>query len=86
MSSAISDAREIEAQVLQWSPELRASFAERLFQSVANDETASPNLSETQIDEIVRRQRRHQAGEGRASDYRESLSRLDRALAEFRKP
>lgn len=86
MSSTIEVAREIEAQVLQWSPALRASFAERLFQSVANDETASPSLSEKQIDEIVRRQQRHQSGVGGESDYRESLSRLDRALAEFRKP
>ena len=85
MSSPIAELEQIEAQVLRWSPQLRANLAERLFQSVADEETASPNLSEGQIDEIVRRQQRHQDGEGHASDYRESLSRLDRALAEFRK-
>lgn len=86
MSSPIADAKEIEAQVLRWSPQLRERFAERLLQSVADEETASPTLAENQIDEIVRRQTHHQAGEGRTSDYRDSLSRLDRALAEFRKP
>ena len=85
MSSSVAEVAQIEAQVLQWSPELRANLAERLFQSVADVETASSNLSESQIDEIVRRQQRHRSGEGQASDYRESLSRLDRALAEFRK-
>ena len=85
MNSPIAELEQVEAQVLQWSPQLRANLAERLFQSVADDETASPNLSENQIDEIVRRQQRHHSGEGHANDYRESLSRLDRALAEFRK-
>ena len=85
MSSPNAEIENVEAQVLQWSPQLRANLAERLFQSVADDETASRNLSESQIDEIVRRQQRHQSGEGHASDYRESLNRLDRALTEFRK-
>ena len=85
MSSPTAELEQVEAQVLQWSPQLRANLAERLFESLADEETASENLSEGQIDEIVRRQRRHQNGEGHASDYRESLSRLDRALAEFRK-
>ena len=85
MSSPIAELEQVEAQILQWSPQLRANLAERLFQSVADEETASPSLSESQIEEIVRRQQRHQNGEGHASDYRESLSRLDRALAEFRK-
>lgn len=85
MSSPTAELEQVKAQVLQWSPQLRANLAERLFESLADEETASENLSESQIDEIVRRQRRHQNGEGHASDYRESLSRLDRALAEFRK-
>ena len=85
MSSPISELENVEAQVLQWSPQLRANLAERLLLSVADEETASTTLSESQIDEIVRRQQCHQSGDGRASEYRESLSRLDRALAEFRK-
>ena len=85
MSSPTAELEQVKAQVLQWSPQLRANLAERLFESLADEETASENLSESQIDEIVRRQRRHQNGEGHASDYRESLSRIDRALAEFRK-
>ena len=85
MTSPIADLERVEAQVLQWSPQLRANLAERLFQSVADDETAAAELSESQIDELVRRQRRHQQGEGHACDYRQSLSRLDRALAEYRK-
>ena len=85
MSSPTAELEQVKAQVLQWSPQLRANLAERLFESLADEETASANLSESQIDEIVRRQRRHQNGEGHASDYRESLSRIDRALAEFRK-
>ena len=85
MNSPTAELEQVKAQVLQWSPQLRANLAERLFESLADEETASENLSEGQIDEIVRRQRRHQNGEGHASDYRESLSRLDRALAEFRK-
>ena len=85
MNSPTAELEQVKAQVLQWSPQLRANLAERLFESLADEETASENLSEGQIDEIVRRQRRHQNGEGHASDYRESLSRIDRALAEFRK-
>ena len=85
MNSPIAELKRVEEEVLQWSPQLRASLAERLFQSVADEETAASELSESQIDEIVRRQRRHQQAEGSACDYRESLSRLDRALAEFHK-
>ena len=85
MGSATADVDRIEAQVLQWSPQLRASFAERLLESVADEQTGSSELSEIQIDEIVRRQQRHKNAEGQSDGYRESLGRLDRALAEFRK-
>ena len=85
MSLSISELEQIETQVLNWPPARRADFAERLFQSLADEEPASGDLSQDQIDEIVRRQQRHRNGEGSASDYRESLNRLDRALAEFRK-
>lgn len=85
MSSPISELERMESEVLQWPPQRRAEFAERLLQSLADVEPATAELSSQQIDEIVRRQNRHRNAEGEVTEYRESLSRLDRALAEFRK-
>ena len=75
MSTSVSELDPIESQILQWPPQRRADFAEKLFQSLIDEETASGNLSEVQFDEIVRRQQRHRNGEGSASDYLESLNR-----------
>ena len=62
MSLSISELEQIETQVLNWPPACRGDFAERLFQSLADEELAASDLSEDQIDEIVRRQQRHRNG------------------------
>ena len=41
MSVSISELEQIETQVLNWPPARRADFAERLFQSLADEEPAT---------------------------------------------
>ncbi len=81
MSAALTSIQEVEASAMRLPADQRADLAERLWMSVSECETATDVLSESQINEIVRRQQRHRSGDGGAIDFRQSLQRLDEALA-----
>ena len=73
---------ELEVQAMQLPADQRAGLAERLWMSVSESETAADILTPEQVREITLRQQRHRNGEGTATDFRESLNRMDQVLAD----
>jgi len=81
MSTSLASIQEVEASAMRLPADQRADLAEKLWLSVSECETATSVLSESQINEIVRRQQKHRNGDGGVIDFRQSLQRLDDALA-----